>query len=149
MKERKTGILSLLGLTGSYFLVRYPLFFLHGMKEWPFDLFILGAVVITLSGLVYKGKVLPVLTAAGYLVGFFVGYLFQTDYGIDLNSLWLIWSGVYLACILLGFVADRRNVSPRAKRVIIGIAVILLTCGVVAALLLAAIAHGWIGPVPN
>lgn len=107
MKERKTGILSFIGLAGAYFLVRYPLLFMHGMKEWPLDLFVLGVVAIILSGVIYKRKVLPVLTFAGYLLGFFIGYFFQFDYGVGLNSMWLIWSGVYLACILSGYVAER------------------------------------------
>lgn len=55
----------------------------------------------------------------------------------------LIWSIYVLRDI------RRRNLSPRAKRVIKAIAAILLVCTVLAVLFLDAIAFGIIGLVPN
>lgn len=106
MEGRATGLLSLAGLAGAYLIFRYSLLFIHGMKEWPLDLFIVGTAVIFLSGIVFKRTILPVLTAAGYIFGFFAGYCFQFDYGRDGNSMWIIWSGIYLAAVFAGCAAE-------------------------------------------
>ncbi len=109
MKKRKVGLLSLIGLAGGYLVLRYPLFSLHGMKDWPFVLFIVGTITISISGFVLGKKVIPVLTLVGYIVGFILGYIFQFDYGPDglgLNSMWIIWTCVYLVTILIGFIAE-------------------------------------------
>ncbi len=55
----------------------------------------------------------------------------------------LIWSIYVLRDI------RKRNLSPRAKRILKAIVTILLVCAVVAVLFLDAIAFGIIGPVPN
>ena len=106
MKKRLAGALSLAGLAGAYWALRYPLLFLHGMKQWPLALFIAGAVVIAVSGLALGRKALPILTLAGYAAGFILGYLFQSDYGAGQNSLWIIWACVDLAAILVGVAAE-------------------------------------------
>lgn len=106
MKKRLYAILSLAFLTLSYLAVRYPLLGLHGMKQWPFALFIFGAALIAVFGIGMKRKLLPVLTSAGYIAGFFAGYLFQYDYGIGLNSFWIIWTSVFLVFILAGAAAE-------------------------------------------
>lgn len=106
MKNRRTGFLSLLGLTVQYWALRYPLFFLHGMKAWPLTLFVPGAIIITVSGVALCRKALPVFAAAGYGVGFILGYVFQWDYGRGQNSLWIIWACVYLAFLILGIVIE-------------------------------------------
>ncbi len=111
IEKRKAGAVSLLALTAEYLILRYPLFKLHGMMDWPWILFLTGIVVIAVSGLVKGKKALPVLTAAGYIVGFFLGYLFQFDYGRELNSLWIIWTVCYAAAILAGvFITIPRRV---------------------------------------
>lgn len=102
MKKRLTGILSLIGLVGAYWALRYPLFFLHGMKEWPMILLILGIIVISVSGILFDRKFLPIFTAVGYPLGFALGYWFQFDYGHGQNSLWIIWTCVFLAAVLIG-----------------------------------------------
>lgn len=106
MKKRIPGALSLLGLICAYLIIRYPLLFLHGMKEWPFDLLVFGVLIIAVSGLILCKKFLPVFTLAGYVVGFALGYLFQFDYGRELNSMWIIWTCVYLAAVLAGGVTE-------------------------------------------
>ena len=106
MKKHMAGALSLIGLLGAYLVLRYLLFSLHGMKELPFNLFIIGAVIIIISGMAFSRKILPVLTPVGYIVGFVLGYFFQFDYGVGLNSLWIIWIGVYLGVVLVGIVAE-------------------------------------------
>ncbi len=102
MRKRIAGLVSLLALTGGYGVIRYPLFALHGMKDWPLVLFIAGVLIIALSGLLKGDKSVPVFTALGYIVGFVLGYIFQFDYGREQNSMWIIWTGCYAAAILAG-----------------------------------------------
>lgn len=116
MKKRTAGLLSLAGLGGAYFLFRGPLFRLHGMKDWSLVLFLVCAAAVLVSGVVCRGKRLPVWTFAGYALGFWAGYFFQFDYGIGLNSMWLIWGGVCLACILFGCAAERIRKTGAARR---------------------------------
>ncbi len=106
MKNRMVGVSSIIGLTGSYLLLRYPLFILHGMKDWPLVLFLVGAVILVISGFVLSRKLLPAFTLIGYVAGFILGYIFQFDYGDGLNNLWMIWTCVYLAAILAGIAAE-------------------------------------------
>lgn len=106
MKKHIVGALSLIGLAVIYLAVRYPLFFLHGMKQFPFILFVPGAVIIAISGLAFCGKILPASVSVGYIVGFVLGFIFQFDYGVGLNSLWIIWSCVYFAAIIIGAAAE-------------------------------------------
>ncbi len=106
MKESKVGVLSLLGLIGAYLIFRYPLFYIHRMKQWSFILMVVGLIAISLSGIVLKRKVLPISIFIGYVLGFFAGYFFQFDYGRDLNSMWIIWTCVYLIAFLAGGMAE-------------------------------------------
>lgn len=102
MKKRLIGILSLIGLTGSYWVLRNPLYSLQGMKEWPLILLIAGILVISVSGILFARKFLPIFTAAGYAAGFALGHWFQSDYGHSQNSLWIIWTCSFLASVLIG-----------------------------------------------
>ena len=70
--------------------------FLHSMKLWLFALFVVGTILIVISGLALSRKVLPILALAGYIVGFVLGYIFQSDDVAGLNDLWIIWTCVYL-----------------------------------------------------
>ena len=113
VKKRIVGIVSLLVLTGSYLLVRYPLLDLHYMLEWPFDLLIPGAAVIVTAGIILGKRIVPVFTAVGYILGFFAGFLFQSDYydigGGRLNNMWIIWTSTYLTVIAAGIIAEIIN----------------------------------------
>lgn len=106
MSERKTGLLSLLILALAFLTIRYPLFSFHGMKSFPLFLLYIGVIVIFFSGIVKKRKILPSLTVTGYIIGFILAYLFQSDYGDGLNNLWIIWSCVYLIFIIIGFIFE-------------------------------------------
>ncbi len=106
MKKRMAGALSLVGLIGAYLVLRYPLLFLHNMKEWPVVLFAVGAIIVIISGLAFCKRILPVLTVSGYIVGFILGYIFQFDYGTGLNNLWIIWTCVYSGVVLVGVAVE-------------------------------------------
>ena len=117
MKSRMVGLVSLAVLAGAFLVVRFPLLFLHGMKEWPLDLFAAGAVIIALSGIILGAKRLPALTAAGYILGFVAGSVFRWDSTLGYDNLWIIWTGVFLVLILAGVVAEflaykRRKTPP-------------------------------------
>ena len=113
MKKRIVGIASLLVLIGSYLMFRYPLLGWHGMKEWPFDLLIPGVIAALIAGIILGKRIVPVFTAAGYILGFFGGLLFQSDYydigGGRLNNMWIIWTLTYLAVIAAGIIAEIIN----------------------------------------
>ena len=92
-----------------FVLGRYVFFDVHGMKEFPTTLLILGLVVMVISAITSK-KVLPYFISAGYIMGFVFGFLFQVTKmdanGVSANNLWVIWSGVYVAFIIVGFLCD-------------------------------------------
>ena len=106
MKERMFGILSLIALGGAYLVIRYLLFGLHGMKDFPLLLCAVGVFLIFLTGLVRKSKVLPPIIALGYILGFAAGALFGYDYGEGLNNLWIIWLWCFVTIVLVGVVGD-------------------------------------------
>jgi len=92
-----------------FVLCRYVFFDLHGMKEWPVDLFIVGLAVLLISLLARKQYV-PWFTAIGYVLGFWAGVLFHTE-GTDpgggkTDNLWIIWIVVFLVCILAGILYE-------------------------------------------
>lgn len=106
MKSRLIGILSMIAIAGCYLVVRYPLFGLHGMKEFPLLLCAVGLVLIFLTGLVRKNKVLPPIIALGYILGFAAGALFGYDYGEGLNNLWIIWLWCFVSIVVVGVVGN-------------------------------------------
>lgn len=120
MNKRLPGLVSLTVLAGAFLAVRFPLLFLHGMKEWPLDLFAVGAVVIALSGILFGAKLLPAFTAAGYLLGFAAGCLFHWEYAPGQDNLWLLWTGVFLVLVFAGGILEflayrRRKTAPPQK----------------------------------
>ncbi|MCD7776509.1 MAG: hypothetical protein LUH54_03960 [Firmicutes bacterium] len=117
LRTRIAAFVSLAVLALSYGIIgSYPVYELHHMKEWPFDLFIFGVIVIVIAGLAVGAKFAPSLTAAGYAIGFIAGYLFQYDYVVYAdpdgnvkemgNSLWIIWTYVLVGSILAGIIID-------------------------------------------
>lgn len=109
MKRTKRLTLALGGLaalTAEWALVRFPLFGLHGMKEWSMDLLFFGLTVVAAAGaLGAKWAVLG--TLAGYLVGFFCGVIFNYPGKTpDTRMGWWVWTCVYLAGIALGIAAS-------------------------------------------
>lgn len=102
-----TALLSVVLLLAGYVLTRYMLFDLHGMKQWPLTLLIIGAVV-NVAALFQKSILIPLITSAAYTVSFFAGVLFHTNSvdvgGTATNNLWIIWTGVYLLIILVSII---------------------------------------------
>ena len=90
-------------------LGRYVFFDVHGMKEFPVALLVLGLAVMLISLLTSK-KVLPYFISTGYLIGFVFGFLLQVTKmdanGVSVNNLWVIWAGVYVAFIVVGFLCE-------------------------------------------
>ncbi len=106
MKKYLTTIFSIIALSIACVIVRFPLFPLHGMQKWPVFLFNIGVLVIAFAGFGLEFKLLPVLTVVGYSIGFFLGYLFQFEYGNGLNSLWIIWTCSFDAIMIVGTIAE-------------------------------------------
>ena len=106
-------VISLGILMVGFALGRYVFFDVHGMKEFPVTLFVLGLAVMLISVLTSK-KVLPYFISAGYLIGFVFGFLFQVTKmdanGVSVNNLWVIWAGVYVA-----FIIDPHNFISMCK----------------------------------
>ena len=92
-----------------FVLGRYVFFDVHGMKEFPATLLVLGLVVMLISILTSK-KVVPYFISVGYIIGFVFGFLFQVTKmdanGVSVNNLWVIWTSVYVAFIIVGFFCE-------------------------------------------
>lgn len=92
-----------------FLMCRFAFFELHGMREWPFDLWIAGVVVILVS-LIAKKQFVPWFTSVGYFLGFLAGVVFHTE-GVDpgggrTDNLWQIWTVVFVVCILAGVIFE-------------------------------------------
>lgn len=96
-------------LCAGYVLARYVLFDLHGMKQWPFTLLVIGAIIAGIS-FVMNARLAPMVTGAAYSVSFLMAALMQTDSvdagGMRTNNLWIIWTGVFLFLTAAGIVAE-------------------------------------------
>ena len=101
-------------LAAEWLLIRFPLFGLHWMKEWPLDLLIVGLVAVAVAGILgAKWAVLG--TLAGYLTGFFCGLIYNPPgpNGTRLGP--LVWMFVFLAGILLGIAVSVVSAWRRGK----------------------------------
>lgn len=82
----------------------------HGMYDFPFMLLIMGSIAIVISGIIIGNKIVPVLTTAGYVAGFFAGYFFKSNYydpgGGLLSDQWIIWMFTCLGAIFAGIVIE-------------------------------------------
>ena len=92
-----------------FVLCRYVFFYLHGMKEWPVDLFIVGLAALLVS-LFARKQYVPWFTAGGYVLGFLLGIVFHAE-GTDTgggktDNLWIIWTVVLAVCILAGILYE-------------------------------------------
>ena len=121
MLSKKNIILHLLSLCGlciGFVLCRYVFFDIHGMKEWPVDLFVVGIVFMVISFFL-KCKIAPICTSVAYLIGFVAGTIFQTN-GVDAgggttNNLWVIWTIVFV-CITLASIICEKFIGSVKKR---------------------------------
>ena len=119
MKDRNRRaicIISLLVLCAGFVLIRFAMFDIHGMKQWPLVLFVGVLVVIGVSYFAGAGLI-PPFTAVSYIMGFTIGKIFQQD-GTDpgggsTNNLWIIWTVIFvcftLASILTELLAVRKK----------------------------------------
>ncbi len=108
MKKRIVGIISLVVILSAYIVFRYYLFHLHGMKEFPLYLCVIGAILIVLTGLIKNDKIFPAITSFGYIVSFFAGILFEYDYGEGLNSMWIIWLICFVVTVIIGIIIQKK-----------------------------------------
>ena len=113
MEKDKTRTISLISLISMYLIIRYPLFSLHGMKDWPFILFCANAVIIVIASMVFYKQKLPIFVTSAYAISFVIGYLFQFDYGHGLNSMWIIWTVSNFIIIIIGFIYEKRRLNER------------------------------------
>ena len=109
------GISASIALFVAYILCGHVFLFLHGMRQWPIPLLILGLIVIAISAISNSRKVM-IATVAGYVVGFACGMLFNWDTyhpergpGAYSNNDWLIWTLVFLVFIAGGIVWELAN----------------------------------------
>ena len=82
-------------------------FDLHGMKQWPNILAIIGLIVIVIASIADR-RILGIATVAGYLGGFILAMIFNTDSldqgGGRLNNAWIIWTAVFIISLVIGFI---------------------------------------------
>lgn len=94
-----------------FILCRYAFFNLHGMKQWPFALFIFGLIVIIIAAVLNARKAMY-STAGGYIIGFVLGMSCNWDTfhpergpnGDYTNNGWLIWLLSFLLLIAVGVI---------------------------------------------
>ena len=113
MKKDKTKTISLISLISMYLIIRYPLFSLHGLKDWPCILVGANAVIIVIASMVFYKQKLPIFVTSAYAISFVIGYLFQFDYGHGLNSMWIIWTVSNFIIIIIGFIYEKRRLNER------------------------------------
>ena len=112
-----TALLSIVLLLAGFVLTRYILFDLHGMKQWPQTLLIIGAVIVVAAWF-QKSKLIPLITSVAYTVSFFAGVLFHTNSvdagGTATNNLWIIWTVVF-ACFTLASIFTELLAARKKK----------------------------------
>ena len=111
-------ILCVLAISAEYLIIQYPLFELHGMGEWPFDVMIFGAAVISVAAC-FDLKRLMISASVGYFPSFFAGMavgsrmLVNSHDGLPTDTVWIWFAVFFLVAILLGIVFE---VLKKARR---------------------------------
>ena len=117
-KINRNILLSLIILIFSFIIIRYVLFDIHGMKQFPMILFLCVFIAITVSALT-KAKIIPYILSIAYPIGFILGHIFKKN-GTDIgggstNNLWIIWiiSIVIIAIIsiIVEFIIKKNSVN--------------------------------------
>ncbi len=108
MKKYFNNLISFILLVIVFLMIRFPLFDLHGMKDWPFNLLIIGVIIIAYSVFHIKLRFLSIFTTIGYAIGFIMGLLFHY-YSLDpgggsKNNLWILWTFIMFFFIFIGIV---------------------------------------------
>lgn len=99
---------SIIALWFFYIMFRYVFFDIHGMKQFPLNMLILGLIVILVAAITYSRKVM-ICTIVGYIISFLIGMVSSSDYyqyGTRYNNDWKIWMLSYLFFITLGIVLE-------------------------------------------
>ena len=104
-----------------FLLCRHIFYELHGNKQWSLVLFIIGLAVILISALLGAKKVM-VCTAAGYVISFIAGIVFNSEYDFIVDGIlqdrrstaWQIWTVSFIVLIFAGIVWE--FISNRMKR---------------------------------
>lgn len=106
LKNKILWGISMIGLIGiSYLLCRFVFYGMHGMKQWPNLLAIVGLIIIVVASLL-GNRLVSASTVVGYMGGFILAMIFNTD-GLDqgggrINNAWKIWTTVLILSILIG-----------------------------------------------
>ena len=117
-KFNKISAVSLLILVFSFTVARYAVFGIHGMKQLPLVLCLLIAVELIVLCFT-KVKIVPLISAISYPLGFAIGCLFQIS-GLDAgggatNNLWIIWIGTIFVMNIIAVFAELIN-RKKAKQ---------------------------------
>ncbi len=116
-KRKPALLISLSILMIGFMLIRYHLFELHGMIQWPLIMMFICLTMIIFS-FAAKAVITPLSASVSYIAGFFIAYLFQSD-GTDpgggrTNNLWIIWTMAIIVTIIVSsiyeFVRSRKTV---------------------------------------
>lgn len=113
LKKNKTVLInhfiSIVILLLGFVLCRYVFFDIHGMKEFPLVLLVVGIIVMVIS-LLSSRKIMPFFISTGYIIGFVTGFIFQNTKmdanGVSVNNLWVIWAAVYLSLMVIGAICE-------------------------------------------
>jgi hypothetical protein len=108
-----------------YVLCRYTfgpgahsIFPLHGMKEWPFTLLIVGLVTIVLVN-TFDSRKIAFCTIGGYSVGFIFAMLFSNEKidpsGGILDNAWIIWTVIFLVFVAIGVIWEMTSRHMKKK----------------------------------
>ena len=121
-----TGLLAV-----SYWLCRFVFYGMHGMKDWPNMLAVVGLIIIVIASIV-GNRILSVATVVGYMGGFALAMIFNTD-GLDqggggTNNAWIIWGCVFILSVIVGLFMDK------GSRVVNFISTLIVLCGLVTTL---------------
>lgn len=106
---RQSALLSIVILFLEYLLIRYVLFDLHSMKDWPTVLFVSCFVLIAICFFIKK-TIAPHIISISYVIGFVLGYIFQSSEidagGGSTNNLWLIWTITIFVFIFIAIITE-------------------------------------------
>lgn len=120
------GICSIGCLGICYWICRFAFFGLHGMKQWPNVLALVGLIITVVASIAGKPK-LSVATIAGYMGGFVLAMIFNTAVphpgGGTTNNAWIIWGCVFILSVILGLFLEKMG------RIVGFVSTLIVVCG--------------------
>jgi len=125
------GIITIELFIVSYWLSRFFFFEMHGMKQWPNLLAIVGLIIVVVSNILER-RILSVATIAGYMGGFALAMIFNTD-GIDsgggaTNNAWIIWGCAFVLSVIVGLFIENDS------KVVGFVSMFIVLCGLILSL---------------